>query len=88
MPNNLRTIVASKTKTVEISRTGPTSVIGERINPTGRKKVLAALQDGNFDIVRQDALSQVVAGAVILDVNAGVPSADEPVLHGQVKQIG
>lgn len=84
MVDNLITIVSSKTKTVEISRTGPTVVIGERINPTGRKMVLAALQEGNFDIVRQDALSQVEAGAAILDVNAGVPSADEPVLLGEV----
>lgn len=79
-----RTLVASATREAIIGFDQPFCVIGERINPTGRKKVLAALQDGNFDIVRQDALSQVVAGAVILDVNAGVPSADEPVLLGQV----
>lgn len=84
MPKNLKTIVSSKTKTVEIHREKPTVVIGERINPTGRKKVLAALQEGNFDIVRQDALSQVAAGAAILDVNAGVPSADEPALLREV----
>jgi len=80
MANNLQTIVSSKTKMVEINREGPTIVIGERINPTGRKKVLVALQNGDFEIVRQDALSQVAAGAAILDVNAGVPSADEPAL--------
>ena len=84
MADSLKTSISSKAKTVEISRTGPTVVIGERINPTGRKKVLAALQEGNFDIVRQDALSQVAAGAAILDVNAGVPSADETVLLGEV----
>jgi len=77
---NLVTVVASKAKTVEISRDHPTVIIGERINPTGRKKVLAALEEGNFDIVRQDALDQVAAGAHILDVNAGVPGADEPAL--------
>jgi 5-methyltetrahydrofolate--homocysteine methyltransferase len=80
MPENLRTIVSSKTKTVEIHREGPTIIIGERINPTGRKLVQAALQEGNFEIVRQDALNQVAVGAPILDVNAGVPSADEPAL--------
>ena len=80
MPENLRTIVSSKTKTVEIHREGPTIIIGERINPTGRKLVQVALQEGNFEIVRQDALNQVAVGAPILDVNAGVPSADEPVL--------
>lgn len=80
MAENLTTIVSSKTKTVEIHREGPTAIIGERINPTGRKLVQTALQEGNFDIVRQDALNQVAAGAPILDVNAGVPSVDEPAL--------
>lgn len=84
MANNLVTVLSSKTQTVEISRDKPTVIIGERINPTGRKKVLAALQEGNFDIVRQDATSQVEAGAKVLDVNAGVPGADEPVLLQQV----
>lgn len=84
MAENLKTIVASKTQTVEILRGNPTVIIGERINPTGRKKVLAALQEGNFDIVRQDAVNQVAAGAHILDVNAGVPGADEPELLVQV----
>jgi 5-methyltetrahydrofolate--homocysteine methyltransferase len=47
-------------------------MIGERINPTGRKIVLEALEEGNFEIVRQDAIAQVEAGATVLDVNAGV----------------
>lgn len=84
MAVNLKTIVSSATRTVEISRDGPTVVIGERINPTGRKVVLQALREGNFDIVRQDARDQVAAGAAILDVNAGVPGADEPALLQQV----
>jgi 5-methyltetrahydrofolate--homocysteine methyltransferase len=84
MANNLVTVLSSKTKSVEISRDKPTVIIGERINPTGRKLVLAALQEGNFDIVRQDAVKQVAAGAKILDVNAGVPGADEPALLQQV----
>ena len=84
MAENLTTVVTSKTKTVEINREKATVIIGERINPTGRKKVLAALQEGNFEIVRQDAVNQVEAGAVILDVNAGVPGADEPALLEQV----
>jgi 5-methyltetrahydrofolate--homocysteine methyltransferase len=86
MTNNLTTIVSSATKTVEISRDKPTVIIGERINPTGRKKVLAALQAGDFEQVRKDALSQVAAGAPMLDVNAGVPGADEPALLQQVLQ--
>lgn len=80
MENNLTTVVCSQNKTVEISRERPTVIIGERINPTGRKKLQTALQAGNFDIVRQDAVAQVEAGAAILDVNAGVPGADEPEL--------
>lgn len=62
MADNLTTIIASKTITVEISREEPTIIIGERINPTGRKKVLAALEVGEFDLVREDAISQVQAG--------------------------
>ena len=80
MANNLTTILSSAKDSVAISRNLPTAIIGERINPTGRKKVLAALQAGDFDVVRRDAAEQVAAGAAILDVNAGVPGADEPVL--------
>lgn len=84
MAENLTTLIASKTKKVEINRANPTVIIGERINPTGRKLMLKALQEGNFDMVRRDAKSQVEAGAKILDVNAGVPGADEPALLKQV----
>ncbi len=84
MADNPTTIIASKTNSVEICREKPTVIIGERINPTGRKKVLAALEIGDFDIVRSDAISQVQAGARVLDVNAGVPGADEPALLQQV----
>jgi 5-methyltetrahydrofolate--homocysteine methyltransferase len=84
MAENLTTVVSSASQTLKINRDGPTVVIGERINPTGRKKVLTALQEGNFDIVRQDAIAQVNAGAHILDVNAGVPGADEPKLLAEV----
>ncbi|MEJ2558297.1 MAG: dihydropteroate synthase [Anaerolineae bacterium] len=84
MAENLTTIVSSATQTVEVSRDSPTVIIGERINPTGRKKVLAALKEGDFDIVRKDAEDQVAAGAAILDVNAGVPGADEPALLQKV----
>jgi 5-methyltetrahydrofolate--homocysteine methyltransferase len=84
MADNLTTVVSSGSQTVEINRDRPTVIIGERINPTGRKKVLAALQEGNFDMVRDDATTQVAAGALVLDVNAGVPGADEPALLQQV----
>ncbi len=86
MGKDLTTVVRSATKTVEINRDKPTVVIGERINPTGRKQVLAAFQAGDFSIARADALAQVEAGADMLDVNAGVPGADEPVLLVQVLQ--
>jgi len=69
-----------------INRDRPTVVIGERINPTGRKQVLAAFAAGDFEIARTDALAQVEAGADMLDVNAGVPGADEPALLKQVLQ--
>lgn len=84
MTSNLTTILSSPTQTVEINRALPTVVIGERINPTGRKQVLEALQKGDFDLVRKDALDQVAAGASVLDVNAGVPGADEPALIQQL----
>jgi 5-methyltetrahydrofolate--homocysteine methyltransferase len=84
MTDNLITSIASKTTSVDICRENPTVIIGERINPTGRKKVLAALEAGDFGIVRTDAITQVQAGAKALDVNAGVPGADEPALLQQV----
>jgi 5-methyltetrahydrofolate--homocysteine methyltransferase len=84
MSADLTTILKSKNKTVNIHRDLPTVIIGERINPTGRKAVLEALQNGNFDIVRKDAIDQVAAGAAVLDINAGVPGADEPTLIQQI----
>lgn len=73
------TTISSATRTVEITPDGPTVIIGERINPTGRKKLWEALAAGNMDIVRLEAISQVAAGAHILDVNVGYPGVDEPV---------
>lgn len=86
MTENLTTTVSSKKQTIEISRHLPTVIIGERINPTGRKKLQAALEAKNFDIVRQDAISQVAAGAPVLDVNAGIPDGDEPALLREAVQ--
>ena len=83
---NRTTQLTHKTKKVRISRDGPTVIIGERINPTGRKIVLQALQEGNFEMVRQDAVDQMEAGATVLDVNAGVPGVDEVALLSQVMQ--
>ncbi len=80
MAHNLTTIVKSESQEVSISRDLPTTIIGECINPTGRKRLQEELKEGKFDIVRRDAATQVEAGAAILDVNAGVPGADEPIL--------
>ena len=82
--NTLKTTLSSANQTVEISRNKPTVMIGERINPTGRKKVLQALEAGDFELIRQDAVNQVAAGAKVLDVNAGVPGADEIALLSQL----
>jgi 5-methyltetrahydrofolate--homocysteine methyltransferase len=65
---------------VTISADGPFTIIGERINPTGRKKFAEELRGGDLSTVRADALAQVAAGADMLDVNAGIPLVDEPSL--------
>lgn len=71
------TILSSATKEVVIGFERPFVVIGERINPTGRKKLAEQMAAGDYSRVEADALAQVEAGAHVLDVNAGVPMADE-----------
>jgi 5-methyltetrahydrofolate--homocysteine methyltransferase len=73
----MNTVVRSETTEVTISREGPITMIGERINPTGRKALAAALLEGDLDYVRRQAITQAAAGADILDVNVGVPGMDE-----------
>jgi len=73
----MKTTLSSKTKKVTISTDGPFVVIGEKINPTGRKKLAAALQEGNLDFVRDLAKKQIDAGADILDVNVGMAGTDD-----------
>jgi len=70
------TIIKSPTKTVIIGPDRPFVIIGERINPTGRKKLAAEMLAGDFSRVREDAIAQVAAGAHILDVNAGMGVAN------------
>ena len=82
----METRVASATKEVVIGDKRPTVLIGERINPTGKKKLAESLQAGNLEIVRQDALAQVQAGADILDVNVGTTGVDEVTLLPQAVQ--
>jgi 5-methyltetrahydrofolate--homocysteine methyltransferase len=72
------TVVSSATRQVVIGFERPFCIIGERINPTGRKKLAAEMAAGDFSTVEVDALAQVAAGAHMLDVNAGIPLADEP----------
>ena len=74
----VRTVVESKTKTVIIGFDEPFCVIGERINPTGRKKLAIQLEQGDFSTVEADALAQVACGANMLDINAGVVYNSNP----------
>lgn len=71
-----RTLVASATREVIISFDQPFCVIGERINPTGRKRLAEEMKNGDFSTVEADAIAQVSAGASMLDVNAGVTSVN------------
>jgi 5-methyltetrahydrofolate--homocysteine methyltransferase len=73
----METWVSSTAQKVIISYAKPTVLIGERINPTGKKKLTAALLTGDLDLVRQMAISQAKAGADILDVNVGASGVDE-----------
>jgi len=66
-----RTVLESKTKTVVIGFDEPFCVIGERINPTGRKKLAAELEMDDFSTVEKDAIEQVACGAMVLDINSG-----------------
>lgn len=89
-----KTIVESATKTAIIGFDQPFCVIGERINPTGRKKLAAELETGDFSTVEKDALAQVAAGATVLDINAGVvynsnpnPNETEPPLMRKIVEL-
>lgn len=73
----METVLHSKTQTVVIGPDHPFVMIGERINPTGRKKLGEEMASGDFSRVRRDAKTQTAAGAQMLDVNAGVPLAEE-----------
>lgn len=81
------TIISSATKEVVIGFHRPFAVIGERINPTGRKLLAEEMKNGDFSRVEADALAQVAAGATILDINAGIPLADEPAILAKTIQL-
>ena len=81
------TVVSSQTREVVLGLERPFVMIGERINPTGRKILAAEMVAGNFSRVEADALAQVAAGAHMLDVNAGIPLADEPAILAKAVQL-
>ncbi len=81
------TVISSATKEVRIGFDRPFVVIGERINPTGRKLLAEEMKNGDFSRVESDALAQVAAGAHMLDVNAGIPLADEPAILAKAIQL-
>jgi 5-methyltetrahydrofolate--homocysteine methyltransferase len=83
----MQTILKSAGKEVVISIDRPFVIIGEKINPTGHKKLAAALQEENFDYVRELALRQVAWGADVLDVNVGVPGLDEVAMLKKVVSL-
>jgi len=81
------TVISSATKEVVIGFERPFVIIGERINPTGRKVLAAEMSAGDFSRVEADARAQVEAGAHMLDVNAGIPLADEPAILARAIQL-
>jgi len=81
------TMISSATKEVVIGFGRPFVMIGERINPTGRKLLAEEMKAGDFSRVEADAIAQVAAGAQMLDVNAGIPLADEPALLAQAIKL-
>jgi 5-methyltetrahydrofolate--homocysteine methyltransferase len=76
----METILTSKKERVTIGSNRPLVIVGERINPTGRKTLAKALEDGNLRLVQEEATKQVHEGAHVLDVNIGVSGIDEPAL--------
>jgi 5-methyltetrahydrofolate--homocysteine methyltransferase len=83
----MHTILIGKTKEVIIGIDRPFVMIGEKINPTGRKKLAAALTEGNFDYLRQLVENQAAWGADLLDINVGVPGMDEVSMIPKVVEL-
>lgn len=83
----METVLTSPTQEVRIGPEQPFVIIGERINPTGRKALAAEMAAGNYERVKSDALAQVAAGAHMLDVNAGIPMIDEPAVLADIVQL-
>jgi 5-methyltetrahydrofolate--homocysteine methyltransferase len=83
----MHTILKGSTKEVIIGIDKPFVMIGEKINPTGRKKLAAALMDGNLDYVRELVENQIAWGADVLDINVGVPGIDEAAMVKKVVEL-
>ena len=81
------TVVSSQTREVRIGFDESFCIIGERINPTGRKMLAQEMRNGDYSRVESDTLAQVAAGAHMLDVNAGIPLADEPKILAECVQL-
>ena len=81
------TVVSSASKEVVIGIERPFTIIGERINPSGRKLLADEMKEGDYSRAASDAMAQVAAGAHMLDVNAGIPLADEPRILAEVIQL-
>jgi 5-methyltetrahydrofolate--homocysteine methyltransferase len=81
------TVVSSASREVVIGDDRPFVIIGERINPTGRRLLADEMRGGDFSRVERDVLAQVAAGARMLDVNAGIPLADEPAILARTIQL-
>ena len=81
------TVISSASKEVVIGFERPFVMIGERINPTGRKLLAEEMKNDDFSRVEADAIAQVSAGAQMLDVNAGIPLADEPALLAKAVRL-
>ena len=82
-----KTLISSHKQEITLGFDSPFCVIGERINPTGRKLLAAEMAAGDYSRVLSDALAQVEAGATMLDVNAGIPMADEPAILAKAIQL-
>jgi 5-methyltetrahydrofolate--homocysteine methyltransferase len=83
----MHTVLSSATKSITIGHDQPFCIIGERINPTGRKKFQEQLRAGDLSAIEVDVHAQVAAGATMLDVNMGAPLIDEPVVLAQAVRL-
>jgi len=81
------TVVTSSKREVRLGSTRPFVIIGERVNPTGRARLAAEMAAGDFRRVRAHAIAQMEAGAHMLDINAGIPMADEPAILAEAIRV-